>query len=671
MKSLRFASCVVVCLLVAAGLFVRSGHADGRQLPLTVEPPKTPPPPSPTSTSFPGVDPDGKGGLPRSQRVVNYKIDARWNPENKTISGQETLVYRNLTGRPQDTFPFHLYLNAFQPKSTWMREERRDGGWDEYLSPEFFGSNQVKHIDVAGMGDVTDRITFIAPDDGNPDDRTVFQIKLPRAVPAGAEVTFNIDFQAKMPRVIARTGYRNDFVLGGQWFPKIGVWWHDAWNCHQFHANTEFFADFGVFDVKLTTPKKYIVGASGEEVETKTNSDGTVTHEYRVEDVHDFAWTADTRFVQVDDLWRAASGHQVKIKLLLQQQHAGQAQRHLDIIRQSLDHFDRWFGPYPYNTLTVVDPADRAAGGMEYPTFITGDTVAWSPRRFLFLPEVVVEHEFGHQYWYGMVATNEFEDAWLDEGINSYSEKVLDDIYGKDTSILNNLLGMNMGEFGYQRVFYLPLASEDPLVRRGWEFVNSNSYGVITYNKTATVLKTLESIIGEEKLRQAMHVYFMRYRFTHPTREDFLQTVEEVSGKNLRWYFDQAVYGTQTLDYEVTRISSEPLNEKTGRPDLYRDQVVVSRKGDFIFPVTVEIKFADGKKVREQWDGRERWVRFMYDKPARIESAEIDPDHQVYLDKDFFNNSKTVKADTTASRKLTNYWRFVSQWIGQMLASFV
>src|SRR5205807_7988452 len=116
-------------------------------------------------------------------------------------------------------------------------------------------------------------------------------------------------------------------------------------------------------------------------------------------------------------------------------------------------------------------------------------------RHILYHTEVVVEHDFGNQYWYGMVATNEFEDAWLDEGINSYSEKVLDDIYGKDTSILNNLLGMDMGEIGYQRVFYLPLASEDPLVRRGWEFVNSNSYCVMSDNNSATVLMTLESII--------------------------------------------------------------------------------------------------------------------------------------------------------------------------------
>jgi hypothetical protein len=673
MKSFRIALFVLVIVFVCMGILAWTGQADGPQSPLLIEPPKGPQPLSPTSTSFPGVDPDGKNGLPRSQRVVNYDIDARWNPANKTITAQETLTYHNFTGQVLDTFPFHLYLNAFQPKSTWMREERRDrdGGWDQYLGEEYFGLNTISSMEVSGMGDVTNRMQFIAPDDGNPDDRTVFQVKLPKAVPPGADVTFKIRFEAKMPQVIARTGTRYNFVLGGQWFPKVGVWWHNRWNCHQFHATTEFFADFGTFDVKLQVPKQYTVGATGEEVATTSNSDGTITHEYRAQDVHDFAWTADTRFLQVNDAWKAQSGHEVKIKLLLQLQHENQAQRHLDIIKQSLDRFDRWYGPYPYNTLTVVDPADMAAGGMEYPTFITADTFAYSPRRFSYLPEVVVEHEFGHQYWYGMVATNEFEDAWLDEGINSYTEKVLDDIYGKDTSLINNFLGINLGEYRYQRLQYLYSPNADPLVRRAWEFIDGSSYGDITYGKTATVLATLESLIGEQKMQEALHVYFMRYRFTHPGREDFLHTIEEVSGKDLRWYFDQAVYGTQSLDYEIHGISSEPLNDETGVAGKYRNQVIVYRKGDFIFPVTVEIKFSNGEAIREHWDGRDRWVRFMYDKPAKVESAEIDPDHQIFLDANFFNNSQTVQEHPTASKKISNYWLFVTQWIGQALAWLV
>ncbi|HLJ90520.1 MAG TPA: M1 family metallopeptidase [Candidatus Angelobacter sp.] len=672
MKLIRLCCFVVAITILAGGIWSIRGLASGPQVApassLSVRTAASAEPGSPSSGDA-AVDPDGKSGAPRSQRVVRYEIDAHLDAKKKTISAVETLTYRNLTGQPLDTFPFHLYLNGFQSKSTWMRESRRNG--DEGDSVGSPGSNTVKSLEVEGMGNLNDTTKYISPDDGNPDDRTVLQVKLPHPVAPGASVVFKIAFVAKLPEVIARTGYKHDFILGGQWFPKVGVWWHGAWNCHQFHANTEFFADFGSFDVKLTTPKDRVVGATGEEVAVTPNPDGTVTHEYRAEDVHDFAWTADPSFVQTLDSWTAASGHRVNIKLLMQPQHADQAQRHLDIVKKSLDRFDRWYGPYPYNTLTVVDPADTRAGGMEYPTFITGDTFAYSPRRFLFFPEVVVEHEFGHQYWYGMVATNEFEDAWLDEGINSYTEKVLDDIYGKDTSVINNLFGANAGEGGVQRMMFMQGGDFDPLVRRGWEFVDGGSYGGITYGKTATVLRTLESLIGEQKLQEALHVYFMRYRFTHPVREDFLRTVEEVSGKDLRWYFDQAVYGTQILDYEITDVGSEALNSRTGKEGTFRNRVVVHRKGDFIFPETVEIKFSDGKTVREHWDGRDRWVRYMYDGPAEVESAEVDPDHQIMLDKNFFNNSRTVSADTTASKKLGNYWLFLTQWLGQALGSVI
>jgi len=243
-----------------------------------------------------------------------------------------------------------------------------------------------------------------------------------------------------------------------------------------------------------------------------------------------------------------------------------------------------------------------------------------------------------------------------------------DNVYGKETSVINNFFGVNLGEHGYQRWLFLSGLQTDPLVRRGWEFMNRGSYARIAYAKTAIVLATLEGIIGEQKMQEALHVYFIRRRFTHPSREDFLRTIEEVSGANLRWYFDQAVYGTQVLDYEVRKIKCERLNAETGLPGAYRNEVVLYRKGDFIFPVTLQVKFSNGETLREHWDGRDRWVRYMYDRNAQVESAEIDPDHQVLLDADVFNNSKTITAHSIASNKISNYWLFVTQWLGQMMS---
>jgi hypothetical protein len=616
---------------------------------------------------------------PLSQRVVAYDIDAKYDPSSHSLEGTEILTYHNLTGKPLDTFPFHLYLNGFQPQATWVREVRQGGTRDEDLDEwktKFYGAGDIKSFEVVGQGDLTSQLQFIQPDDGNKDDHSVVQVRLARPVPPAGFVQFKIKFHDQFPETLARTGWKRDFLLAGQWFPKVGVWWHGAWNCHQFHATTEFFADFGVYDVRITLPQNQVVGASGIQVSEVNHADGTKTLTYHGDDIHDFAWTASPHYKVLDDEFQGSMGA-VKLHIMMQPAHWGQAERHALVLKESLDHFERWYGPYPYKTLTMVDPEEgSAAGGMEYPTFITGETTWWVPGGLL-LPEVVVEHEFGHQYWYGMVATNEFEDAWMDEGINSYTEvKVLDSIAGRNTSLLNQW-GIRAGDREQQRLGYVGVASLDPIAQEAWKYYGFNSYGGVTYGKTACVLLTLESIIGEDTMQKAMRTYFMRYRFTHPTKEDFLKTIEEVSGKDLHWYFSQAIYGSQVFDYEVLRIDSSPTDwykdgfkEKKGETE-YSSAVWIHRKDDFVFPVEVQIKFDNGESLREHWDGRDRWVKYTYQKRATIVSAEIDPDHKIFLDRNDFNNSHTEKTHKAPTRKLTNYWTFLNQLFSQALAWFM
>jgi len=610
---------------------------------------------------------------PLSQRVVWYNIDAKYDPKTHQLDGYEVLTYHNLTGQPQDRFPFHLYLNGFQQKATWMREARvegtRDSRYDEWKK-EFYGADEIQKFEVVGQGDVTASLHYIHPDDDNQDDKTVVEAVLPRPVAPGDFVQFKIKFHDQFPEAQARTGWKKDFLLAGQWFPKVGVWWQGAWNCHQFHVTTEFFADFGVYDVRLTVPQNEVVGASGVLAQEVQNSDGTKTLTYHGDDIHDFAWTISPRYRVAEETYTGTMGP-VKLKIMMQPAHWGQEERHAKILRESLERFEKWYGPYPYKTLTLVDPEGQEAGGMEYPTFITGGT-SWFMPEGLYLPELVVEHEFGHQYWYGMVATNEFEDAWLDEGINSYTEvKVMDDIFGPNRSVLNEF-GANAGERDLQRLQFIGVADLDPLARKAWQFESLNSYGGITYGKTASVFLTLEKVVGEETMRKAMHTYFMRYRFTHPGKEDFLKTIEEVSGQNLRWYFNQAVYGTQVFDYEVMSIDSMPASwsekgHKAPKPKdtFYISTVTLHRKGDFVFPVEAEIVFDNGERVRERWDGQDRWVKFQYLNTAKVVSAEVDPSHQIHLDRNNFNNSKSAEPGQRATRKLANYWVAVSQFFAQ------
>ncbi len=617
---------------------------------------------------------------PMSERVVHYEIDAKYDPSSHTVNATEVLTYHNLTGQALDHFPFHLYQNAFQPNATFVREAKLEGSRDTSYAKwedKDYGSEDVKSLEVVGQGDLTSQLQYIQPDDDNKDDKTVADLRLSKAIEPGAYVQFKIAFQTKFPETQARSGWKRDFVLGGQWFPKVGVFWHGAWNCHQYHNTTEFFADFGVYDVKLTLPQYEVVGASGVQVSDANNPDGTKTVTYHGDDIHDFAWTASPRYkVKDDGVFQGQMGP-VTLRILMQPAHWSQAERHEKILLESLEHFEKWYGPYPYKTLTLVDPEPgSAAGGMEYPTFITGETSWFMPKGVL-LPEIVVEHEFGHQYWYGMVATNEFEDAWMDEGINSYTEvKVLDSIFGQDRSMIQQS-GITLGEREEQRLGYTSAADLDAMAQKAYEYYGSNSYAGITYGKTASVLLTLEAIIGQDTMAKAMHTYFMKYRFTHPTKEDFLKTIEEVSGKDLRWYFNQAVYGTQVLDYEVSKIDSFPANwyedeNKRDKEDdkntVYLSTVWLHRKEDFVMPVELEVKFSNGEKIREHWDGQNRWVKFQYEKKAKVVSAEIDPDHKIQLDRNNFNNSRTAKAHWKPALKLSNYWLFMTQCLGQVFS---
>jgi Peptidase family M1 domain len=249
----------------------------------------------------------------------------------------------------------------------------------------------------------------------------------------------------------------------------------------------------------------------------------------------------------------------------------------------------------------------------------------------------------------------------------------MNSLFGQNTSAVNARTTYG-NDAGSQRLFYLSHPAEDPIVRLGWKFFSEASYGAIAYGKTATVLTTLEAVLGEATLRQALQVYFLRYRFTHPTGTDFLHTLEEVSGrKDLEPYFAQAIYGTDVLDYSIDSITSGPAEwwkgDSAGPP--YHTSVVVRRLGTFLFPVKLEVGFADGSKEQADWDGKDRWTRFSWDKPSRAVYAQVDPDSNILLDVNSFNNSYTLQPNRTARLKLTNYWVFAQQLLAQWLSFLV
>jgi len=249
--------------------------------------------------------------VPLSTRVTSYDIDTRVDTDKKSLDATEVLTYKNLTGQALTSMPFHLYLNGFRPESTFTSETHFTGGIrdsekaDEYPK-EKVGGITITKIAADGYGDLTGAMRFTAPDDGNMQDHTVAEVTLPHPLAPGATITFHLAFHDQFPVSIARNGYKRDFIMGGQWYPKPGVFWHGAWNCHQYHSTTEFFSDFGTFTVHLTVPQRYVVGASGVPTGDRANADGTKTLGFYGEDIGDFAWAASPHFTVTDGTYNGS-----------------------------------------------------------------------------------------------------------------------------------------------------------------------------------------------------------------------------------------------------------------------------------------------------------------------------------------------------------------------------
>ncbi len=562
----------------------------------------------------------------------------------------------------------------------------RDWAWTEVRTLRLAGADGGTAIDL------TSRLRFIAPDDGNSDDRTLLEVPLPDAVQPGQTIVLDLEWQARVPRTFARTGRIGNFFFLAQWFPKVGVLEADGWKARQFHAGTEFFADYGVYDVRLRVPSRWVVGATGREQERLDNGDGTTTHRYVQEDVHDFAWTTSPDLIEQRARFEHPGLPPVDMRLLIQPEHLAQTDRHFAATRAALRYYGEWFGPYPYGHVTVVDPAwQSGAGGMEYPTLFTAGTRWWAPRGVT-QPEGVTVHEAGHQFWYGLVGNNEFDYAWLDEGLNTFSTaRTIAEAFTpnylserlfrgfvpwvyRDIVLDRATEGNGLG--GYRRA-----AESDAQATPSWRYFPATG-STITYSKTALWLHTLERLIGWDVLRSAMNTFFARFQFRHPRPEDFFAVVNEASGQDLTWFFDQAHRGSNVFDYAVTDLRSRAAQvrgfvEQDGERRFVRDRkdegvwettVIVRREGEAVFPVDLLVTFDNGETVRERWDGQERWRAFTWVKPAKARAAIVDPDQVLVLDVNATNNSRTLEPRSVqAATKWSLRWLV---WLQDLLLTY-
>jgi len=621
---------------------------------------------------------------PFCPQIANYVMDVHLDTNQNTLSCTELLTWTNSTQFPTEEIWFHLYWNAFQNNMSdfllegaqrWGRifrsNKKDDWGYCRLNSIEILENSFFPETDLIPT------LRYRHPDDDNVHDQTVFSITLPKSLLPGETIQIKINFFSKIPRPIHRTGVHKDYYFIAQWFPKIGVFEQGKWNCHQFHATTNFYSDFGTYDVKITLPSSLIVGATGELCEKTDNADGTSTHRFTQHSVHDFAWTASPHYLVYKENFEFSPGKQTEITLLLQPYHDNLKDRYMNAVKNALIYCSLWYGGYPYSTITCVDPAyNSRSGGMEYPTLFTGGTYFLS-REGIPRPEGVTIHEFGHNYFYGLVASNEFEDAWMDEGFTSFL----------DSEVYYAAYGLPLYSrtyFGIPLVFrdvFIPVESSgisrhrqtynmDIMQNCTWNFLNSSSYGANSYAKAELMLRTLKRSMGKDVFAEMIKAYSLRHWFKHPQPKDFYSVVSEFAGQDMSWFLDQFIYGSGKLDYAVTRITNArdrtpqgwvdgeyQENKKTSPPsNLYHSEVIVRRLGEVRIPVDLLVIFDDGTEVLERWDGQYRWKKFSYRTPSRITGAAVDPEFKLVSDVNRTNNSCAVKTNKVAAYKWTAKW---------------
>jgi len=645
-----------------------------------------------------------------SPRNANYTMSVQLDPETKMLTATQRLEWRNIQSVATDELWFHLYWNGWRnSESTWMIEDRlrrrsdRETGKTKEGDWSWITIDAVHLVGADGNTiDLAPTQRFETPDDDNAEDRTVWVVTLPEAVDPGETVTVELVWRAKIPRTFARTGFRGDFFFLAHWFPKLGVFeGQKGWNCHQYHAGTEYFSDYGVYDVTITTPSSYVIGASGRETETVDHGDGTTARRFRQADIHGFAWTASPDYIEVRDRFEHPDLPPVDIRLLMQPEHEHQTQRHLDATKAALEHYGLWYGAYPYGHVTVIDPAwGSGASGMEYPTLFTCGTGIDRPFG-AGSPEGVTVHEAGHQFWYGIVGNNEFEYAWLDEGLNTYStSRTMQETYGNSFRVRRYLAPP-----GARGIFALafPEIREDPWMGRLHRYRDDASSdvqstptfryhpgtgGSLSYSKTALWLRTLENYLGWETFQPVMAAFFDRYAFKHPTPEDFVAVANEVSGEDLNWFFDQVIYDSVAFDYAIDSASSKPVGLKglsgdDGDPIYvdpkddsdeddeekhWRTDVVVRRHGGGRFPVQIKMVFENGDESIHEWDGQGRWTIFSEERESKLRYVVVDPDGVLALDIRPNNNSRFREAPSKKGAvKWASFWMV---WVQDLLSSW-
>jgi hypothetical protein len=590
------------------------------------------------------------------QPVASYTLNAELDAARHRVKATGSIVFANRSNAELSSLFFHLYLNAFKNDRSVFLRSPFGASRDDAQGREF-GYIDVQSLQARELGNVDLWPGRQKHSPADADDETDIEVPLPRPLLPGETLTLDVRFEAQLPEVMERTGYAGSFHFVAQWFPKLARLEPNGQFAHfTFHPQAEFYADFGHYDVTLDVPREFTVGATGA-LRSQTESGARKQLHYVADGVHDFAWTAWDHFHE-----QRFHTQGLDVRVLFPEGHAKAASITESAVAFALPYFERRFGRYPYSTLTVVHPprGAEAAGGMEYPTLITTGGEWYSPYLGAHDVQTVVVHELGHQWFYGLLASNEARSPFLDEGLNSYAEEATLKAYLGERSLYQGF-GLTIAGESLSRVFASARGEDEPIASAASDFSSFKNLGALVYSRTATLLMTLERVYGKPRFERAMATYAARFRFQHPTPEDFLGTMGEELGQSVRALLEKALFERGRVDYVVRDIQNARTNapagyferpsgrERVARPPSENKgnpvgRVTVYRHGSLEIPVDVLLIGRDGSEQLEHWDGRGPFRVFEFRKDSELHHVVVDPAHKILLDDNLFNNQASVSA---------------------------
>ena len=514
----------------------------------------------------------------RFQQQVDHVITVRLDDQRHELHGSATFTYTNHAPEALDTLWIHLWPNAYQRGSALCRQLDNMGQFDLHFAPDsLLGGIDSLAFRLETNGTSSDLVWGTHPRHAD-----IGWVALPEQLPTDEAVTISTPFRVRIPDGrFSRLGHTGQAYYVTQWYPKPAVYDEQGWHAMPYLTLGEFFSEFGSYDVSIDVPANYVVGATGVPVPGQDDetfmaemaasplpgqrsnafppsaSDRKVLR-FRQDRVHDFAWFADKRFLVRRDSVTLDNGHRVMTQVLFTPRNAGLWDSATTYVNESLLRYSRWVGPYPYDRCTAVDGTISAGGGMEYPMITIIGNMGGAEEL-----DNVIAHEVGHNWFQGMLASNERDHPWMDEGMNSFVELRYMRERHPDGGLEIGLPGI--GEQLRRRGDRHRLQNElmyrfnarrnlDQAIGLPSEAFTPINYGAIVYGKTALVFDHLYAYLGEAVFDRCMHAYFEGWKFRHPRPDDVRTVFERESGMDLGWAFEGLI-GTDTkVDARARRL---------------------------------------------------------------------------------------------------------------------